>query len=551
VTETGAVSELRFPRLTLLAVFAVLAVVHTWPLASAPSYYSRLDTADAQLNTWAMAWVARTLPTDPRHLFDAGIFYPEKRTLAYSEPLIVQGALAIPVIRLGGSPVLAYNLVLLAGFALTGWAASLLALRMTGSLPAAVVGGSIAAFNAQSLVRLPHIQAQHLEFLPLALFAFDRLLEQRRIRHAVLLGAAVAFQAFASIYALIFAAWALLCAAIVRVKDWLGPGRWRVAALLIVAAAIAALMLAPVLHPYYLLSHEYGLTRRVDESRQFSSTWTDYLYTGARVHYGLWSHVFDKSAEANFPGIVALALAIAGVAWAWRAGRSPSAPMERHVRMATAIVVGAVFLSVAPRLPGFEWAHAHLPGLGAIRAYARAGQIAMIGLGLLAAAGMVALRGRWISDRRWPVVAGALIVLVNVEALRAPMWYSPFEGIPSIYDVLQSPEHVAVLELPIYGRPGVSRNAHYMVNATSHWKPLVNGYSGFVPPGYGVTARTLNGFPDPESFSWLRSKGVTTVVLHRSDFARRKGQRQLALVESSRELDVRASWGDITIFMVR
>ena len=105
--------------------------------------------------------------------------------------------------------------------------------------------------------------------------------------------------------------------------------------------------------------------------------------------------------------------------------------------MATAIVVGAVFLSVAPRLPGFEWAHANLPGLGAIRAYARAGQIAMIGLGLLAAAGMVALRGRWVSDRPWPVVAGALIVLVNVEALRAPMWYSPFEGIPSIYDVLQ------------------------------------------------------------------------------------------------------------------
>jgi hypothetical protein len=81
----------RFPRLALLAIFAALAVVHTWPLGARPSYYSRLDTADTQLNTWAMAWVARTLPTDPLHLFDADIFYPEKRTLAYSEPLLVQG----------------------------------------------------------------------------------------------------------------------------------------------------------------------------------------------------------------------------------------------------------------------------------------------------------------------------------------------------------------------------------------------------------------------------------------------------------------------------
>jgi hypothetical protein len=533
----------RYPRLWLLAIFAALAVVHTWPLASRPDYYSRLDTADCELNTWAMAWVARTLPTDPRHLFDANIFYPEKRTLAYSESLLVQGALAIPIVWLGGSPVLAYNLVLLAGFALTGWAAGLLALRMTGSLAAAVVGGSIAAFNAQSLVRLPHIQAQHLEFLPLALFAFDRLLEHGRVKHAVLLGAAVALQAFASIYALIFAAWALSCAAAVRVREWIGPGRWRVTALLIGAVMIAALLLAPVLRPYYLLSKEYGLTRSVAESRQFASTWTDYLYTASRVHYALWSHAFDKSAEANFPGIVALALAIGGVIAGWRS--------DRYVRMAAAIVVGAAFLSVAPRLPGFEWAHAYLPGLGAIRAYARAGQIVMIGLGLLAATGAMALRGRWVSARQWPVVAGAMILLVNLEALRAPMKYTPFEGVSPIYDALQNSEHVAILELPIFPRIGVSRNARYMVNSTRHWKPLVNGYSGFVPPDYGVTARTLNRFPDPVSFAWLRSKGVTTVVLHRSEFERRKGKRQLALVERSPDLEVRATWGDFTIYRIR
>ena len=46
---------------------------------------------------------------------------------------------------------LAYNLVLLAGFALTGWAFWLLVLRWTGSAPAAYVSGCLAAFNARYL----------------------------------------------------------------------------------------------------------------------------------------------------------------------------------------------------------------------------------------------------------------------------------------------------------------------------------------------------------------------------------------------------------------
>jgi hypothetical protein len=38
---------------------------------------------------------------------------------------------------------------------------------------------------------------------------------------------------------------------------------------------------------------------------------------------------------------------------------------------------------------------------------------------------------------------------------------------------------------------------------------------------------------------------------HRAAFARRKGKRQLALIDRSPELEVRASWGDITIFRIR
>ena len=58
-----------------------------------PGVHSRVDNGDYSLNVWAVDWVARTLPTDPTHLFDANIFYPARLTLAYSEPLILQARL--------------------------------------------------------------------------------------------------------------------------------------------------------------------------------------------------------------------------------------------------------------------------------------------------------------------------------------------------------------------------------------------------------------------------------------------------------------------------
>ena len=156
-----------------LALFVLLAIVQTWPLALAPRTLSRNDNADTVLNEWTIAWVAHQLPRAPLGLFDANIFYPERGTLVYSEHLLVPALMGAPLFWLGASPVLVYNLVLLAGFALTGWAAATVVARWTGDWWDGVVSGTILAFNAHTLTRLPHLQAQHGEFLPFALAAFD------------------------------------------------------------------------------------------------------------------------------------------------------------------------------------------------------------------------------------------------------------------------------------------------------------------------------------------------------------------------------------------
>ncbi len=527
----------RSPRLAALMFFLALAAIHTWPLALDPGRHSRVDNGDYALNAWAVDWVARTLPTAPTRVFDANIFHPERHTLAYSEPLLLPGLLAIPAVWSGASAVFSHNFALLLGMALSGWAFAWYLQSVTGSWPAGLVAGSLAVFNAHNLLRLGHLQAQHLEFVPLAFVGLHGIFVRARPRDAVITGAALAAQALTSVYLLLFTGWALTCAGIVRLVD--APRRGRSLGLLAVAVAVAAVLLAPLLWPYAQLALEQGLVRSAREAVRYSASWRDYLYTGGRLHYELWSHVFRGASDAAFPGLLAAGLAVYGIV-AHRADR----PI---VRMWIAVVCGAILLSVLPRLPGFEALHAVLPPLQSIRAYSRASQMALVGIAVLAGFGMARLL-RTRLGARYPVwLTAAVLVVVGGEALRAPMHWVPFRGIPPIYDTLRAVPGAVVVELPIFRRNAFFGNARYMLNATRHHHPIVNGYSGFAPSSYGHTVRQLSGFPDVTALTFLHEIGVTHVVIHRN-WLNAKAE---ARIDSSQGLVHVESQGTISIFRLR
>src|SRR6476620_10361128 len=167
------------------ALCLLLAIVHTWPLATDPCTLSLSDNGDTQLNEWIMAWVAHQLPRAPARLFAANIFYPAHDTLAFSEPLIVPALMGAPLAWLGASPVLVFNLILILGFALTAWAGARLVESWTGDQVAGLLAGSMIAFNTHTLTRLAHMQGIHAWGLPLALLAADRMVTRTWLRAAI------------------------------------------------------------------------------------------------------------------------------------------------------------------------------------------------------------------------------------------------------------------------------------------------------------------------------------------------------------------------------
>jgi hypothetical protein len=525
----------RHPQWATLGLFVALAIVHTWPMARDPAHLARHDNRDTMLNEWIVAWVAHQAPRDPLHLFNGNVFYPERSSLAYSEAMLPQAAMALPLFAFGASPVLVYSILLIAGLALSGWSMCLVIKSWTGDWSAGIIAGAIFAFNAHVLSRIPHLQAQHVEFLPAALFALDALLSKPTLARAGRLALWAALQATTSVYLLAATFFALVAGILSRPRDWSGERFMPVVRAVAASAGLAALVLVPFLLPYYHVNQDLGLTRSLADAGMYAATWKDYLSTPSRLMYRWWSYRFFAG-TALFPGAVGLAL----TAIAFAGGDVLKNP---RARMCVAVGVAGVALSLGPHLPGYGVLYTVVPVLRAIRATARFGYLATLSVAALAGFGAVVLRRR-VSVAWWPVVAIGLVAAASIESLVAPLGLTRFDGIPPIYAHVPRDGRTRVVEIPFFGSTSSQFHASYMLNSTANWQPIVNGYSGFQPASFYRHAQLLQGFPDPASLALLRDLGVTHVFVHTTQLP----AETLAVIGQERRLQLVERFGSIELY---
>ena len=63
------------------------------------------------------------------------------------------------------------------------------------------------------------------------------------------------------------------------------------------------------------------------------------------------------------------------------------------------------------------------------------------------------------------------------------------------------------------------RDAVYSYMSTFHWKPLLNGYSGYYPRSYLARLDRLEKFPDFQAMESLREDDVTYVIVHADTYS--------------------------------
>ncbi len=230
--------------LAVLALFVVLSVLHTWPVAQAPSRRI-LEHGDVFVNVWSLNDMARQMTRNPLRPFDGNIFHPYPRSLATAAHVFADALLAVPIRAVTDDPVLVYNIVVLITFVLSGFFTYLLVYELSQSVAAGLVAGCAFAFGAFRFTHFVHLHVLSTQWLPLALLTLHRFLRQPSARRLLWVTLAGLLVAVSSWHLALLGAPALAVAAGVHL---LGQRRapWQRMAGLALAASVVGLCLLPI-----------------------------------------------------------------------------------------------------------------------------------------------------------------------------------------------------------------------------------------------------------------------------------------------------------------
>ena len=249
-------------------------MVFTWPLA--PDLSTRVIAHfDPPFSAWRLARVVHNV-SQGHPLFEGEIFWPARQTLAYSDAMLAQAALAAPLLAIGLTPLAVLNVLTLAGVAGSAAAAYVLARRLTGHTGGALVAGLVFAFAPYRRDHLQHLELQWALWTPLALWAWHRALDGGRARDGLLCAAFILLQLLSCIYYGVVPRrhhGGHLPAHAVWRRGGLGRGAivGLTGGLVVVAIAAAAYQ-----RPYSLAREEVG-ERTLDETARYSADAWSYL----------------------------------------------------------------------------------------------------------------------------------------------------------------------------------------------------------------------------------------------------------------------------------
>lgn len=508
--------------------------------------------------------------------FNTRAFYPYGMTLAWSDNFILP-SLAIGGLLKAGLPFAsAWNVIIIGASLLNGYATYHLSARLTGNFLASILAGIAFMTWPWFGEHTGHPQLQFAFFLPLAISAMFRFINLCKLHAALLLLLVILCALLTSVYYAIFAG--VICGLLLVAIIILSPRsiKRRHLFLGLLAILIAAPFYYPFTYPYLEVAKAFG-ERRLYEPYAFSATGLSYLSAPiySWLYGGVTSHLSHGEGHL-FPGItllligacailfpekftkptkVSVALLISVVAslvtstytnsisvitgnwihylaavFAWSSlvltffylYENKKSPALIKI-LFTVLTVFFLIISLGPlgniaknepTLGPFTALFLYTPGLGAIRAIARAGIVVTVGLSMLLALTFNQLPK---ANHRIAGLKLLLIVFILVENFNVifPLEAEPKR--PEIFTLLDeiANKNDAVFVFPYFTElrkkdfqiekwsQFARLNVNYMNWLAESPIKLVNGYSGQLTWFMREYPRKIVNFPDERSITAL------------------------------------------------
>ena len=553
--------------LAVLSVFVVLSVMLTYPLAK--DLDTRIPGAPRPpgdnfyylYKVWWFGHALFDLHVSP--FFNPNIFYPFGYDETLSETTLSNTVPALPLTLFFGE-VVAYNLVMLISFVLSGFGTYLLVLRLTGSRAAGLLSGIVFAFCPY---RMAHLGAGHLplmgtQWLPLLFLYLERMLVRRRSADAVMaalfytLGALSAWY-YAYIFAMAGVVYVLACGRPWRQHLW----QWRFARCALIFAIVCLLLVGPFALPVTRVWKGGTRPQSLHYLDHWSASPLDFIYPN--VMHPLWGTWLLEQYPQNiyenmlFLGLVPLLLSIVAlwgqrdrvrtaVGWLSATFAVMALGTTLHWKNAAVYIavpgwlermftVGMGFLTNRLALyPISSWdlrvegaVYLPLPTLllvlnmplfKAMRVWGRLGLITVFGVSVLAGCGLQRLykrlcqRGTGAHSIRLRnvLVTMAVFMLVVLESLTVPfaLGGSKTEAQPVDLWLAQQGGDFAVMVYPFDGKMGLP-----LYSSRFHGKKVSFGKGTFWPRAFLEQQKVLASFPSRESVALLKRWEVRYVLV--------------------------------------
>jgi hypothetical protein len=512
--------------------FAFITLVVTHPVVTHFNSHIPQGTEPAGtvplFNAWTLWWNLDRAESGLEDYWNAPIFHPTEGTFAYSEPQPVLMYLVPlePVFTLAGL----YNIYLLLSLWLNGLLGYALFRGLNFSRSVAFCGGVL-------IETLPftHWQLGVLQLVPLwgalwVILSLVKLNGSPSFWWSASLGTALAMTYWCCNYYGVFLVMLLAPAGLILVRDRLREGRfWKQVAL---AAVWFALLAGPLIWGQLKYINDSGFERNAARVAELSAVPEDYVLFPfeSRLNPIHLQQTDEPQRWALSAGLFSYLLSLAGFIFYVCTDR-----YRAWALFSLVFCVVSYLLSLGPALdelgvPLYRLLTTVIPGYSKIRSLYRFAVFFQLGCAFLGVL-FLQLAVETIPNRRSRrlqitlLVAVALLFGVTLaERWPAPSHLTPVPWIPSEPEWCrflreQTPPDAALACFPFPADKQASdyeQQTHWMLSIPWHHRPLVNGYSGFLPESFfQIRSATQDGL-DSDCLELLRETGVQYCVVKQS-----------------------------------
>ena len=490
-------------------------------------FSTMIETNDGRFVSWDLSWDIHSMLTDPGHIFQANIFYPNPHTLSYSEHFIGTSLWGIPVwLITGGNPAATFNFLMIMGYVLNAFFSFLLIRKLVKNNTAAFLGAFVNGFCSYRLWNIGHLQNVFIFYIPLCLWMILKFIETNKVRYLVGIGLCVLLQSLSSWYHMIFLL--LLILLVVLYHLFVTKSLTRKAVLKIgISVAAACLLVIPFALPYLVQNREnqtaYGMNDIIssDLGGYLLAPPDTFLWEVFHNYFGItktrWLENF------NFIGYVPFMLCCLAVFRFYKNSENRNVlALRKETRLFFLIAVLFFILSLGPYfiindnptsvpLP-YYLIFKFLSPIRFLRVVSRYSTVVLLMTSILSAYAISDLLAN--SSTRGRKILALLFLLVFIGEYTPIKRFDRFTNIsnvPKIYQFVKNDSSVkAMVELPINVDPFTT--TQYLYYAGIHFKPIMNGYSGYEPPSYQEFKTMFDSGLQSFAASVLNANGVTHLL---------------------------------------